>query len=170
MIKHRISIRKLQKKFFEKFVVVWFCEKTAEYVNREALLMPYHSLGYSHLRLGITVWATATKSLLHKIEVGQNNILRTITPSEKSCHTTKLFKTLGILKLKGIYKLELGKLMHKFVNQKIPLNLIEDFTAIKEVHSHCTRQTKNSKFFSHWSQRHLLKTNWHFEAQNFGPK
>ena len=51
-----------------------------------------HSLGYSPIQYGITVWGTAAKSLLHRIEVGQNSILITISEQIVGyCRVTKVY-------------------------------------------------------------------------------
>ena len=67
--------------------------KLCKYVNRETLLLLYYSLEYPYIRYRITVWGTAVKSLLYRIEVGQNNILRMISWSTKYCQATKLHKS-----------------------------------------------------------------------------
>ena len=81
--------------------------------------MLYYSLKYSYIQYGITVCGTAAKSLLNKIEVRQNNILRKISWNKKYCHVTNLYKTFELLKLRGIYKLVHAKLMFKTVNKKL---------------------------------------------------
>ena len=80
----------------------------------------YFSLEYCHLRHCIVSWGTATNSVLQSLEVVHNNILRTITYSNIRCHITPLYKSLNILKLHDIYKLELAKLLHKFYHEMLP--------------------------------------------------
>ena len=109
--------------------------------------MLYYSFGYSYIQYRITVWDTPVKSLLHKIDVRQNNILRTISWSKKYDHVSKHYKSFELLKLQDIYELELEKLMLKTVNNKLLLNVIKNFTALQDVHSYHTQQTKNSIFF-----------------------
>ena len=59
-----------------------------------------------------------------------------ISWSKKYCHVTKLYKSFESLKLQDIYKLELGKLMFKIVNNELPLDLVENFTALQDLHSY----------------------------------
>ena len=83
--------------------------KLHNYVNRKTLLMLCYNLGYSHVLHGITLWGTAAKSLLHRIQVEQNNILRTISWSKKYCHVTELHKNFELSKLQDISNFKLKK-------------------------------------------------------------
>jgi len=49
--------------------------------------------------------------VLQPLEVVHNNILLTITYNNYRCHIKPVYKSLNILKLHDIYKLELAKLM-----------------------------------------------------------
>ena len=64
----------------------------------------------------------ARNILLHLIVGSQNNILKTITRNRRHRQVTGLNKNLPQLKFKYIYRLELGKLMHKIVNNNLSLS------------------------------------------------
>jgi len=70
---------------------------------------------------------------LQPLEVVHNNILRTITYNNFRCHIAPLYKSLNILKLHDIYKLELAKLKDTFYDEK--------------VHCHNTRFATNQNYF-----------------------
>ena len=83
-------------------------------VSVDVLKMLYFSLVHCHLKYCIASWGADTNSVLQPLEVVHNTILRTITHNKHRCHITPVHKSLNILKLHDIYKLELAKLMHKF--------------------------------------------------------
>ena len=72
-----------------------------------------YSLIYNRIQYGIVTWGTANKTVLQKLNVKLNNIVRTITYSSKYCPVTGLYKLLNFLKLDDIYRLELAKFMYQ---------------------------------------------------------
>ena len=81
--------------------------KIRNVVSVDVSKMLYFSLVHCHLKYCIVSWGTATNSVLQPLELVHNNILRTITYYNYRCHITPLYKSLNILKLHDIYKLEL---------------------------------------------------------------
>ena len=110
------------------------------------LKMLYFSLVHCHLKYCIVSWGTATNSVLQPLEVVNNNILRTITYNNCRRHITLVYKSLNILKLHDIYKLELAKLMHKFHHEMLP-TFKDLFQKTAEVHCHNTRYATNQNYF-----------------------
>jgi len=86
-------------------------------------------------------------SVLQPLEVVYNNILRTITYNNYRCHITPVYKSLNILKLHDIYKLELAKLMHKFHHGMLPTSFKYLFQKTAEFHCHNTRYATNQNYF-----------------------
>jgi len=56
-------------------------------------------------------------------------------------------KSLNILKLHDIYRLELAKLMHKFHHEMLPTSFKDLFQKTVEVHCHNTRYATNQNYF-----------------------
>ena len=123
-----------------------FC-KLRKYVPKETLYLLYFSLIYSRLQYGILTWGTASKSIMHGIEISVNRILRIITRSSIYTPVNNLFRELNTLKIKDIYKLELGKFMYRLNSNNLPSVFMKSFKKISEVHAHATRQTSNSNHF-----------------------
>ena len=88
-----------------------------------------------------------TNSVLQPLEVAHNNILRTITYNSYRFHITPVYKSLNILKVHHIYKLELTKLMHKFHQEMLPTSFEDFFQKTAEVHCHNTRYATNQNYF-----------------------
>ena len=90
------------------------------YVPNEILCLFHYSIIYSQIKYGILSWGTASNSLLKKVEIRLNYILRVITNkpiyTPVECYT---YKPLNTLKVTDIYNLELGKFMHQLENNKL---------------------------------------------------
>ena len=71
------------------------------------------------MKYGILSWGTASNSLLKKVEIRLNRILRVITNKSKYTPVGMLYKSLNILKVTDIYNLELSKFMHQLKNNKL---------------------------------------------------
>jgi len=117
--------------------------KIRNVVSVDVSKMLYFSLVHCHLKYCIVSWGTATNSVLQPLELVHNNILRTITYYNYRCHITPLYKSLNILKLHDIYKLEIAKLMHKFHHEMLPTSFKDLFQKTAEIHCHNTRYATN---------------------------
>jgi len=71
--------------------------KLRDYVNQHTLNMIYYAFIYSRVQYGITIWGTAAKIKLLKIEVRLNNIVRTITWNKRFSHVIHLYRKLDLL-------------------------------------------------------------------------
>ena len=118
-----------------------------KFLDQKTLCMLYHSLIHSRIQYGIVTWGTANKTLIHELNIKLNNIVRTITYSNRSCPMTPLYKSLNFLKLNDIYSLELAKFMYQLHNKKFKTALKDCFVNITEIHSHNTRIKRNIVYF-----------------------
>ena len=121
--------------------------KIRNVVSVDVLKMLYFSLVRCHLKYCIVSWGTATNSVLQPLEVVHNNILRTITYNNYRCHITPVYKSLNILKLHDIDKLELAKLVHKFHYEMLPKSFEDLFQKTAEIHCPNTRYATNQNYF-----------------------
>ena len=89
----------------------------------------YYSLVYSHLNYGIHVWGSACKTDLEKILILQKKAVRAMTGNRwYQTHgnpgpltpSDPLFKSLGILKVGDIYKLNVGKFVYSSLSHLSP--------------------------------------------------
>ena len=93
---------------------------------------------------------------------------RTITYNYR-CHITPVYKSLNILKLHDIYKLELAELMHKFHHEMLPTSFKDLFQKTAEVHCHNTRYATNQKTISYNKfQQTLAKKQFLIEELHIG--
>ena len=121
--------------------------KLRHYVNIKVRCAVCYSLIHSHLNYGIAVYGSANKTVLKKLQIIQNNIMRIITFSSFRQSAKPLFKQLKILNIESMSKLELAKIMHGCNNGQIPVRIEQIFTKSSKVHQYNTRQTINDGFF-----------------------
>ena len=126
--------------------------------------MLYYSLVYSRIQYGIILWRSTFKAVLRKLKVRLNNVVRTITGSRKFDHVTPLFKQLKLLKLHGIYQLELGKFIYHLNWKKLSIIIQSLFTKIEDLHKCNMRQAKTTKLFLQRVSKQMAKTQLSFRA------
>ena len=76
--------------------------------TKSVLLSLYFSLFHSHLSYGLSVWGTSNTGYLSKLELQQKKVVRAITFSDFYAHTSHLFKSLNILKIKDLFNHKIG--------------------------------------------------------------
>ena len=90
-------------------------------------------------------------SKLHRINVLHNNIVRLMIlsnmPGETRLSNDSIFKSLNLLKFKDIYRLELGKFMHKAYYNSLPECLNNMFNRISNIHRYPTSSSRSRVFY-----------------------
>ena len=79
--------------------------KLRHYVPLDTLICIYYALFYPFLTYGIVVWGATYENFLKPILTEQKKVIRAITFSEPTAHSSPLFLDLKILKLGDIYQL-----------------------------------------------------------------
>ena len=77
--------------------------KLRHYGPLDTLISIYYALFYPFLTYGIAVWGTTYQNLLKPILTAQKKVIRAITFSELTAHSSPLFSDLKILKRGDIY-------------------------------------------------------------------
>ena len=102
------------------------CSRIIGILNKLKRLLPlnikimlYNTLILSHLNYGLTAWGYRCD----RIKKLQKKAVRIICLSKCNAHTDPLFKSLNLLKVEHILKLQELKLYHKFSNNKLPVYL-----------------------------------------------
>jgi hypothetical protein len=122
--------------------------------------MLYNSLIKPHLEYGITVWGFSNiKALTTK----QKKILRHVANVKNhSCHTTKLFAKLKIIKLEDLLKINIAKIVSKFFNNELPIPISNIFELKKSARN--TRTTKNLNLEPRLAKTKKEENNIYFKA------
>ena len=101
------------------------------------MMLVYHSLVSSKLRYGLICWATASKTLLDKINVAHNTIITYLTFSKRCSRMWPLYGQLKVLPLDILIQIEKAKTMYKFEHKMLPQVFDNYFR--KPSHQHNTR-------------------------------
>ena len=126
---------------------IGFICKIRQYVNEKTTRMLYYALVYSHLQYGITSWGFADAFYIKPLNTLHNNVLRILANCGYRTKLSPVYKAQNILKLEDIYKLEVGKLMFKIINNGKPQQYRVLFTKSREIQNHSTRQAKNESIY-----------------------
>ncbi len=105
-----------------------------------AKLHIYNALILSHLKFGILAWGHQCEWIIKL----QNKIVWITSLSKYNAHTEAIFKTLKLLKLTDILKLQELKFHYKYKSYKLPwyhYNL--PFVQNTDIHNHLTRAQGN---------------------------
>ena len=113
-------------------------------LNKEALMLIYHSLVGSKLRYGLICWATASKFLLDKVNVVHNKIVRCLTFSKSCSPAWPSYNSLNVLPLEILTEIEWGKTLYKFQHDMLPKAFNEYFNRPR--HQHSTRFANQLNF------------------------
>ena len=117
--------------------VVGTLNKLKHYIPQNILQTIYNSLILSHLHYGVLLWGNDNLDRLLKL---QKRAIRNIVNASYNAHSEPLFKTLNILKISDIHKLQQLKFLHKFLNHNLP-EYFFSFSIIRnqDMHTYNTR-------------------------------
>ena len=143
---------------------LWAICRLRNYTNTKTLKLIYYSLAYPFLQYCVSTWGGTSKSLLKPLFTKQNIIARAILYKPYRSPSTPIFHNLRILKLEDIYKLQIGRLMHKHHHRERVMS--ENLTYLSNLHNHSTRSQHNKNFYLPFVRTNLGKTSFSFN----GPK
>ena len=111
--------------------------KLKHFIPSDILKIIYNSLVLPHLHYGILLWGYSTERLFKL----QKKSIRIISSSKYNAHTEPLFKTLEIIKIHDIHKLQQYKFIHKLFNDNLPSYFsIFHPQLVQDIHRYSTRQ------------------------------
>ena len=120
--------------------------KLRPFVTTKIMTNIYYALIYSHLVYAIEIWGSACDTHLRKILTLQKRAVRIIDYKDQFpvipgplYPSAPLFVKLSLLRIKGIFILQILKFIHKCINCDIISNFDHWFKLNYEVHSHKTR-------------------------------
>ena len=125
-----------------KYIAV--IHRTKKYLPFSVLQTMYKSLILPIMYYGLLLWGPHCERLF----LLQKRIMRVITNSKYIAHTDPIFKTLNLLKLPDLYRLQLYKLYYKIKEQTVPAYFRHILTEV--VNPYNTRNT----FFKYPIARH----------------
>ena len=113
----------------------------------------YYAIIYPFLLYGITIWGSASNTLLIPLHILQKKFVWLATFNDiLFTHNSSppLFHKLNLLTIFDIYKLQVGKLVYDSLNNIGPTKSIIQFTRATEVHTYSTCYASLGNFFNTW--------------------
>ena len=119
----------------------------------------YHFIAYSHLQYAIICWGNANKSIMKRLQVKQNRVVKTLRNTfGRKTRLKLLYNEVQILKINGICILEIGEFMTKVRFNTLSEDFLKNFiTALTSVHKYSTRSALSNKFYVERTSK--VKTN-----------
>ena len=105
--------------------------KLRHYVSTKTLINIYFALFNSHLQYGCQLWCLTDNTTTKPIYILQKKALRLITFNNSRCPSSPLFSDLKILKVFDLVKCLNISFVHKFLNNKLPFDLLNFFNFIQ---------------------------------------
>ena len=94
----------------------------------------------SHLLYCITIWTSTFSTHLNSIRILQNKAVKLLAGIHWRHSSSSGYKSLSILKLDDIIKLQSALFVHRHFNKKLSTNLQNYFTNVNTCHSIATRR------------------------------
>ena len=119
--------------------------KLKHVLPQNALFKLYYSLVHPHLLYGLVAWCSTFSTYLHKLASIQNKAVKLIGGGHLLESSTHFYAKLKILKLLDLYKHETAKLVHDYMNRKLPLSFSGYFNKSCDV-SNCSTRTSEKPY------------------------
>ena len=118
--------------------------KVRSFISKDLLINLYYALIYPYLYYGNIVWSNNYSSRLVKLHKIHKKAVCVITFSSYTAQSKPLFQELKFLNIYQINNLQIILFMLKLINNELPNCFDEFYTLNKHLHTHNTRQAKNS--------------------------
>ena len=113
----------------------------------DTCLQVYYALFFSRLTYGCNLWGLTSEENIVKIERLQKKCVRILSFAPFNSHSNQFFIDLKILKVRDLISMSQIQLVHDFLNDRLPSDLMSLFTLSSNVHT--TPQTLISASNSH---------------------
>ena len=121
--------------------------KLRYFVPLNTLITIYYALFYSFLTYGIVVWGATYDNYVQPVFTSQKKVIRAMTSSKQSGHSSPLFSQLKLLKLYDIYKLYISSFIFECQNKTSPIYFSDFFTSVSSIHSYNTQSASHGNLF-----------------------
>ena len=96
---------------------------------------------------GVVVWGSTFENLLNPVRVAQKEVLRVMTFSDPTAHSSPLSYDLKILKLDDLHQLSISVFVYECQKNIVPLSFVNVFTQTANVHPYNTRSAARGDLF-----------------------
>ncbi len=117
------------------------------FVPRKSLITIYNTMILPHIDYAIIIWSNCSVSSIDKIQKLQNAAMRIILGVPFRTHVNDMLRELEFMDIRSRILYSTGCMMFKVLNNTAPRYLIDRFSAINDIHSICTRQSKAGNLY-----------------------
>ena len=114
--------------------------KVKKFLPKNVLTQLYHAMFNSHLIYCITIWTSTFSTHLNSIRILQNKAVKLLAGVHWRHSSSSVYKSLNILKLDDMIKLQTALFVHRHFNNNLPINFQGYFTNVNTCHSIATRR------------------------------
>ena len=114
-------------------------KKVSHAFNKSTLRTLYYSFVHPYFNYCLLIWGNAADIHINRLSLLQKRAIRTICQAQFLEHTTTLFATQKILKLKDLYKQRCALFTYKIYSHQFPTTFANDFKMTALNHTHNTR-------------------------------
>jgi hypothetical protein len=114
-------------------------KKASHAFNKTTLRTLYYSFVQPYFNYCILIWGNAADIHLNKLTILQKRAIRTVCRTQFLEHTTPLFASQKILKLKDLYRQRCALFTYKIYSHQFPATFSIDFEMTALNHTHNTR-------------------------------
>ena len=122
--------------------------KLRYYIPQNTLIQVYYAIFYSYLYYGCAIWGQAIEKYLDIIRILQKKCLRIMTFADFRCHSTPIFKTLGLIKVDDVIRVNILIFVYDFIHNLLPEELKDFYTFRYEIHDYNNRFVKDSLYIN----------------------
>ena len=115
-------------------------------ISRISYLLPkhirlnlYYALVFPYLSYCALIWSSTYKSRIKRVITLQKKAIRTVEGVSRNTSTSPIFRSLNLLSLNQIKKIQIGEFMYKFEHNQLPDTFAKYFTLGSQIHGHHTR-------------------------------
>ena len=123
-----------------KYFGIFYNLRSTLTVSLKKLL--YYSFVQSRINYGVEIYGSCRKTLLNKIQILQNKLLKVLFNKPYRTGTNDLHRELQLLKVNDLYKLRVLNFVYKAVNRESIDQFCNYFPSRVNIHDHNTRQKK----------------------------
>ena len=132
----KLHIQILQNKLSRSLGIMF---KVKTFLPKYALPQLYHAMFNFHLLYCITIWTSTYSTYLNSIRILQNKVVKLLAGIDWRQSSSSAYKSLGILTLDDMIKIQTALFVHSHYNNKLPPDLQSYFTNVNACHSYATR-------------------------------
>jgi len=118
--------------------------KLKSVLPRRALLKLYYALIHSHLLYGLIIWGLTFPSYIKRLTKFQNKAVKLIGGGNFCDSPMPFYFNLNILKFQDLYKIEVAKFVHRFLQNTLPSSFSDYFTPTIQSTRRLTQSTSNN--------------------------